>query len=204
EGAPPGPEMAQGRGVRGRPMVEDGGRDTSRRGGFTVARERVPALRLRPVGPAVADQVCHRRHDRRALRRRARRGIPAPPRCRTLPPRTRGTPGEVRPGLAPREDATDRVRAVRRRKPTEAWGQQAGDVHVPGLHPHLWSEALERGLHREAEDGGQAATSQAAGGEGDAAPAASRTDRGSWEVAAERDEGETQLICCIRQARSRY
>ena len=52
--------------------------------------------------------------------------------------------GEVRPGLAPREDATDRIRAVRRREPTEARGGQAGDVHVPGLHPHLWAEALER------------------------------------------------------------
>ena len=35
--------------------------------GFTAARERVPSLRLRPVGPAVADQVRHGRHDRRAL-----------------------------------------------------------------------------------------------------------------------------------------
>src|SRR5262249_17428074 len=138
-GPPPDPEMAQGRSLRGRPVVKDGGRDTSRRGGFTAARERVPALRLRPVGPAVADQVRHGRQYRRALCRWFRRGVPPPARCRTLPPRTRRTHGEVRSGPAPREDAAARIRAVRRREPAEAREGKAGDAHVPGLYPHLWS-----------------------------------------------------------------
>ena len=89
---------------------------------------------------------------------------------------------EVRPGLAPRENATDRIRAVRRREPTEARGAQAGDLHVPGLHPHLWAEALERRVYREAEDGDQAAPSQAARGEARADASASRADpeQGKW------------------------
>src|SRR5262249_31317891 len=59
--------------VRPSPFVEspDGGilPDCGRRG-ITVAGECVPALRLRSLGPAVADQVRHGRGHRRALRRR--------------------------------------------------------------------------------------------------------------------------------------
>src|SRR5262249_56001956 len=114
EDTPPDPAMAQGGRVRGRPVDEDRGRDAARCGGFTPPGERVPAPCLRPVGPAVADSLRHGRHDRRALRRPFRPRVPTPPRGRTVPHRTGGTVPEVRPGLAPREDAPDRIQAVPR------------------------------------------------------------------------------------------
>ena len=47
------PEVAERRGHRRREVVRDDGGHAARGIGFAAARERVPALRLRPVGPAV-------------------------------------------------------------------------------------------------------------------------------------------------------
>jgi RNA-directed DNA polymerase len=51
EGPAPDPEMSQSRGHRGRGVVGDGGGNGARGIGIAVARERLPALRVRPVGP---------------------------------------------------------------------------------------------------------------------------------------------------------
>ena len=48
---------------------------------------------------------------------------------------------EVRAGAARRQDAPDRVRAVRRRATAGARSGQAGDVRLPGLHAHLREDA---------------------------------------------------------------
>ena len=150
---PPDPEMAEGGRVRGRSVVEDGSGHAARGGGFTAARERVSCTtsstcgfssggRKSATGEVIvvryADDFVvgfqHRHEAERFLRELA------------------GTVGEVRPGLAPREDAADRVRAVRRRDRRQRGSGQAGDVRLPGLHPLLWAEASERGFLREAED----------------------------------------------------
>ena len=56
-GAPADSEVAAGGSLGGRDVVEDGGGDAARGGDFAVAGEYVPALRLRPLGPAVATQT---------------------------------------------------------------------------------------------------------------------------------------------------
>jgi RNA-directed DNA polymerase len=38
---------------------------------------------------------------------------------------------------------------------------QAGDLHVPGIHPHLWANPRKQRVHREAGDCDQTAPSQA-------------------------------------------
>jgi hypothetical protein len=71
-GDPPDPEMAEGGhpGRRGRDGQRQG--DRARIGGITAARQRLPALRFRPLGQPLATAGGHRRHDHRALRRRYR------------------------------------------------------------------------------------------------------------------------------------
>ena len=104
--------------------------------------ECVPALRFRPLGTAVADKDAptgevivvryaddfvvgfQHRHDAERFLRELRERL-----------------REVRPGLAPRQDAADRVRAVRCPESAAAWSGQAGDVRLSGLHPRLWAEA---------------------------------------------------------------
>ena len=71
-------------------------------------------------------------------------GFRKPGGSRAVPGGVSGTAGEVRPGITSGEDATDRVRAVRRPKPEAAWRGKTGDLHVPGLHALLW-EAHENG-----------------------------------------------------------
>src|ERR1700682_6602364 len=59
----PNPEMAEGGSVRGRPMVGDEARHSAGGGGLTAACERLPALRVRPVGRSLAQESgsgrCH-------------------------------------------------------------------------------------------------------------------------------------------------
>src|SRR5262249_10521999 len=73
----------------------------------------------------------------RALCRRFHRRFPASPRGRTVPARASGTLRPVRAGFTSRQNAAARVWAVRRRKATQAWGWQTGDLRFSGLHSHL-------------------------------------------------------------------
>ena len=69
--------MAEGGSLRRRAVVADDGGDTPGLGDFTDPCERVPALRLRPVGEPMAEAARTRIGDHRPLRRRFRRGIPS-------------------------------------------------------------------------------------------------------------------------------
>ena len=114
EGPAADPEVV-GRGGH-REGVVDGvrGRRSARSIGFTAARERLPALRLRPVGPPVEASARARRRGDRALRRRLRGGVRASGGRRAVLGGASRQAREVQPGAERREDAADRVRAVRR------------------------------------------------------------------------------------------
>src|SRR5207247_691749 len=64
---PPDQEMAEGRRPRGRRMVGDGEGDSAGLGDFAAARECLPALRFRPLGPALAEAAGYGRGYRSPL-----------------------------------------------------------------------------------------------------------------------------------------
>ena len=92
-------------------VLEDGTRTWSEDGHapggqhFAAPGQRVPALRVRPLGSTVAEDASPRRHDRRAVRGRLHRGVSAPGGGRAVPGGAARAVREVRPGAAPREDA---------------------------------------------------------------------------------------------------
>ena len=132
-------------------VLEDGERTCSEAGTVAgrqhqpAAGQHLPALRVRPVGPAVEADAGARRRDRRALRRRLRRGIPASSR------RPSGSwpscaSGSRKFGLELHPDKTrliefGRFAAENRRRRGRG---QAGDVQLPRLHAHLREEAEQR------------------------------------------------------------
>src|SRR5207245_2604617 len=52
----PDPEMVESGNKRGRRMVGDEGRDATRSSGFTIARQRVPTLRIRSMAGGMAEE----------------------------------------------------------------------------------------------------------------------------------------------------
>src|SRR6266849_5671701 len=54
EDTAPDPEVAEGGSIRGRGVVEDGRRDSTRISSLTAAGEHRPTLRIRPMGQALA------------------------------------------------------------------------------------------------------------------------------------------------------
>src|SRR6516162_3681128 len=105
--------MAEGRRPRGWRVVGNGDRYTARLSDFAAALQRLPPLRLRPLGTALADAPDHRRCCCGPLRGRHGAGVPASRRRGAIPPRMEGTPAEVRSGTPPGQDPPDRVWAVR-------------------------------------------------------------------------------------------
>ena len=55
-----------------------------------------------------------------------------------------GTAGKVRPGITSGQDASDRVRAVRRPEPKAAWRGKTRDLHVSRVHAFLWTPYEQR------------------------------------------------------------
>ncbi|MBP1598229.1 MAG: invertase [Acidobacteria bacterium] len=128
---------------------------------FALVGQYLPALCLRSVGEGMAEEGGAGRDDRHPLRRRCRVGIRAPDRCRSFPEGVRGTAGEVRAGVTPRENATDRIRQICHTESTGAWKRQAGDVRFPGVHAYLWESRERNELYCPAEDGGEEDARQA-------------------------------------------
>ena len=79
--------------------------------------------------------------------------------ARRVPVRPARAVREVRAGTAPRQDAADRVRAVRRRG-SQSGDRETGDVRLPRLHAHLRDDAgravLGAAHRRSRSDAGQA------------------------------------------------
>src|SRR5580658_3186916 len=92
-------EMAEGRRIGRWEMVEDGSRDSARLGDFAAARERLPALRFRSLGAALADAPDHGRDHRGPLCGRYGAGVPTSSGCGAVPPRLAGALAEVRAGI---------------------------------------------------------------------------------------------------------
>jgi site-specific DNA recombinase len=128
---------------------------------LTAAGQYLSALRLRPVGGGLAQEVRPGRRDRHPLRGRHGSRIPAPSRSRPLPARPGGTAGEVWTGTPSRQDAPDRVRAVCRNEPERERGRPARDVRFSGLHARL-REDPARGVQGAAPDDRQAYAGEAA------------------------------------------
>src|SRR5262249_9589027 len=83
--------MAEG-GCLGRwPVVGIEGRDSTGGSGFTVARQRVPALRFRSVDRSLAQESGSGRGNCRPLCRRPRGGLRKPDGSRTFSRRVSGT-----------------------------------------------------------------------------------------------------------------
>src|SRR5271157_4144773 len=120
--------MAEGGGDGARAVDRDEGRESAGGGDFAHPGEPLPALRLGSLGGAVAEEASARGCHYRALCRRRRAGVRAPDRSGALPGRTSGTPGKVRAGTAPGEDAPDRVWALRRGAPETARRREAGNL----------------------------------------------------------------------------
>src|SRR6266704_3432532 len=147
------------------------------------------------MGSALAATAGDRRDDRRPIRRRCCVGISAPRRRRAVPPRLEGTARPVRSRAAPGQDATDRVRALRSRKPNRAWRREAGDVQLPRIHPHLWANVEDRQVPRSTQDHPQAALRQIESAEGGASETQTSVHGGAREMVEVRCTGILQLSC---------
>src|SRR5260221_13413222 len=93
----PDPEMVESGNKRGRRMVGDEGRDATRGSGFTIARQRVPTLRIRSMAGGMAEKGGGGQSDGHSLRGRSG-GVRAPRRGRAVPERVWGTAGGDRAG----------------------------------------------------------------------------------------------------------
>src|SRR5258706_15118369 len=195
----PDPEMAEGGGVGGWPMVGDKGRHSAGGSGLTVACERLSALRVRPVGRSLAQESGSGRCDCRPVRRRSGGGFRTPCGGRAIPGGIPGTPGKVRPGITCGEDAADRVWTVRRSQPKAAGRGKARDLHVSGLYA-LLREAPERwSVHRMARDGKEEDGGQAPSYQDGAEASSSRADSVRWCLAPEGDLGLLPIPRCSRE-----
>src|SRR2546430_16131574 len=141
------------------------------------------------MGSALAATPGDRRDDRRPLRRRCCAGISAPRRRGAVPPRLEGTTRPVRSRAAPGQDAIDRVRALRSRKPKRAWRREAGDVQLPGFHPHLWANVAERQNPRSTQDHPPTALCKIESAEGGASKAQTSVRGGAREMVEVRGTG---------------
>src|SRR5215472_3985094 len=172
-----------------RTVVRGRGRDSARGGDIADPSESLPAPCTRPLGEPVAAEGSEGRCNHRPLRGRRRAGVAEPARSRAVPRAVAGAAGEVRAGTAPGEDAPDRIRALRRRAPGEAWSRKTGDLQLFRFHPHVWDEPEGGLLRGAAQDHRQAYGSQAERNQGAAAGAHARVHRGYPEVAAVCGEG---------------
>src|SRR6516164_8294704 len=181
--------MVEGGRHGARTVVRGRGRDPARVGDIADPSQSLPALRTRPLGGSVAAEESDGRCNHCPLRGRRRAGVPAPARSRAVPGAVAGAAGEVRAGIKLGEDAPDRIRALRRRAPEEAWSRQTGDLQLFGFCSHLWDELQGRLLRGPAKDHRQAHGSQAERNQGGAAAAHARVHRGHLEVVTVCGEG---------------
>jgi hypothetical protein len=105
------------------------------------------------------------------LRRRHHPRVRAPRRRRTVPGRPASQTGAVRLELAPRKDATDRVRQRRHRRSRPPGRGQARDVRLPRFYALLHEKEERHGLQTRPQDASQTPTNQAEGDQGHSAKA---------------------------------
>jgi hypothetical protein len=98
------------------------------------------ALRPRLVGRGLAEEDRAGRRHHRSLRRPSCRRVSTPSGCGAVLARLPGAASKVWSVNSSGEDATNRVRALRGVRSTEARRREAGNLHVPRVHPLLWPE----------------------------------------------------------------
>src|SRR4051812_1002000 len=132
--------------------------------GVAVARERVPPLRVRPVGRPLEASPRGRRCHYRPFRGRLYRRVSVRGGCAAVPRRATRAVRAVRAGAAPGQDAADRVRAACRHRPAASGSGQARDVRLPGLYAHLCQgpqrAVLGAAYHDRETDAGEAGRGQ--------------------------------------------
>src|SRR6266540_1490880 len=165
--------------------------------GFAVARERVPALRPRPVGRLVEAPPRVRRCDHRAVGGRLHRRVRARTGCAAVPGRASPAVRGVRSGVAPGQDSADRVRALCRPTPAGAGSGQAGDVRFPWLHAHL-REVQERAVLAEAHHDLETDAGEATRGQRPAQASPAPAHSGAREVAGQCGARAYGLLCRAR------
>src|SRR5204863_6511092 len=161
--------------------------------------QRLLALRVRPLGPAVEKKAGARRDDRCALCGRLRRRIRASAGRRAIPRRATGSVRALRLGVAPRQDPPDGVWSVRRRASARAGRGEAPDLQLSRLHAQLREDA-ERSLHGVAADDAHEVAGQAQGAEDGAAAAPARPGPGTRHVSL---PGRTRAPPLLRGAAER-
>src|SRR5258708_37813880 len=120
--------MAESWGDGGRQMVGDRDGYSARSGDFTDACQYLSALRLRPLGGGVAQEVRTRRHDRRPIRRRSCLRLSAPNRSRPFFEGFPVTAGEGWAGARPGVNPPHRVPVVVVTTAGEVVGRVAGPL----------------------------------------------------------------------------
>jgi NADP-dependent 3-hydroxy acid dehydrogenase YdfG len=106
----------------------------------------------------------------------------------------------LRTWTAPGQDAVDRVRALRSRKPKRAWRREAGDVQLPGVHPHLWANVEDRQIPRFTQNHPPASLCQVESAEGGASKTQTSVRGGAREMVEVRGTGILQLSCSSRES----
>ena len=106
----------------------------------------------------------------------------------------------VRTRAAPGQDTIDRVRALRSRKPKRAWRREAGDVQLPGVHPHLWANLEDRQIPCSTQDHPPATLCQIESAEGGASKTQTSVRGGAREMVEVRSTGILQLSCRPRES----
>src|SRR6202011_1982496 len=178
------PEMAQRGRAGGGETDTSGGRNAPGREGIALACQRLPALRVRPLGPSVASKTGARRCHRRAFRRRYRGWISEQGGGRPVSGGTYRENKEVQSGTASRENATSGVRSVCDRPTAVAWRRETGDVQLPRTYTHLCEEEEQWTVHGVAADDPQTAADEAERGESRASATNARTHPRTRQVAA--------------------
>src|SRR5215470_18803930 len=105
--SPPNQKMAEGRRARGWGMVGDGEGDSARVRDFTAALQRLPSLRLRSLGPALANAANYGRSHRGPLCGRQCVRVPVSRGRRAVPSGMEGAAAEVRSGTPSGQDPPD-------------------------------------------------------------------------------------------------
>ena len=163
---------------------------------LTAARERLPPLRIRSLGGALATARGHWRHGDRALCGRHRGRFRARGRRPALSRHDARAVGGVCADIASGEDPAHRVRPLGCGATCQARARQTGNVRLPWLYPHLRTDPA-RPVPNPPQKSAGPPMCEAAGDQGRTAPAHAAAHPRAREMA---EAGHHRLLCLPRRA----